>query len=185
LASQQGFADLDQLFDEKTLREKLTTLDQKDREILEQTMESTKKLKWKYPGFVHQYLDDSLIASMCAQQMTDEKGNKVPGHKEHLLQFLRVCSLENIPIQPSKSHVFCKYLRFLGVIVGRGRLLCDPVKIKSVIHMSAPSSQKELRSFLGAVGWFRLWIDNFAETAACLNPQGSQRKDGRKQEIQT
>ena len=136
---------------------------------IKKSLEDAKKLKWDYGGFLSQYLDDSLLASSFATWTTKEGAKPVPGHQQHVLQFLRICSQEGLPIQAGKSHIFCRYLRFLGVIVGQGKLFCDPEKIKSVLQMEPPTSQKLLRGFLGAVGWFRLWISDMAMIQAPLN----------------
>ena len=175
LASQQGFADLDKQFDLNQLRGKgFDSVDDKtfsdiDKDTLKRNLEDARNLIWRYDGYLHQYLDDSLLGSLYATETLGENGSRVQGHREHLLQFLRICSLEGLPIQPSKSHVFCKYLRFLGVIVGQGKLICCPEKVKSVVAMTPPTSQKLLRGFLGAVGWFRLWIAGFAGLQEPLN----------------
>ena len=48
-------------------------------------------------------------------------------------------------------------------------MLCCPEKLKTALQIVPPTTQKLLRGFLGAVGWFRLWIADFAKIQAPLN----------------
>ena len=52
---------------------------------------------------------------------------------------------------------------FLGHIVGRSGLACDLVKISAVQAWHAPGSVKQVRQFVGFVGYYRRFIQNFAE----------------------
>lgn len=44
----------------------------------------------------------------------------------------------------------------------------DPAKIEVISHISIPSSQKEVRSFIGHAGYYRRFSDNFSRTATPL-----------------
>ena len=57
---------------------------------------------------------------------------------------------------------------FLGHIVGRSGLACDPVKISAVRAWHAPGSVKQVRQFVGFVGYYRRFIQNFAELSEPL-----------------
>ena len=52
---------------------------------------------------------------------------------------------------------------FLGHIVGQSGLACDPVKISAVRAWHEPGSVKQVRQFIGFVGYCRWFIQNFAE----------------------
>ena len=52
-------------------------------------------------------------------------------------------------MQPKKCKLFCKYLRYLGIVMGNGQLLTDPAKVASIVHMSRPKNKSELRAFIG------------------------------------
>lgn len=47
--------------------------------------------------------------------------------------------------------------------------MCDPDKIAAAIHIEKPTTKSKLRKFLGAVGWFRMWIESFARLQEPLN----------------
>ena len=54
---------------------------------------------------------------------------------------------------------------FLGHIVGRRGLECDPAKIEDVKAWPVPDCLKSVRQFLGFVGYYRRFIPKFADIA--------------------
>ena len=57
---------------------------------------------------------------------------------------------------------------FLGHIVGRRGLECDPKKIEDVKSWPIPDCLKSVRQFLGFVGYYRRFIPRFADIATPL-----------------
>ena len=59
---------------------------------------------------------------------------------------------------------------FLGHIVGRTGLACDPSKLSVVRNWHAPDKVKAVRQFVGFVGYYPRFVKDFAELAlkACL-----------------
>ena len=51
---------------------------------------------------------------------------------------------------------------FLGHIVGRTGLACDPGKLSAVREWHAASSVKQVRQFVGFIGCYRWFIQDFA-----------------------
>ena len=58
--------------------------------------------------------------------------------------------------------------RLLGHFVGWTRLACDPVNISAVRVWHAPGSVKQVRQFVGFVGYYPHFIQNFAESSEPL-----------------
>ena len=54
---------------------------------------------------------------------------------------------------------------FLGHIVGRTGLACDPEKLSAVRNWHEPNRVKAVRQFVGFVGYYRRFVKNFAEIA--------------------
>ena len=54
---------------------------------------------------------------------------------------------------------------FLGHIVGRTGLACDPEKLSAVRNWHEPNRVKAVHQFVGFVGYYRRFVNNFAEIA--------------------
>ena len=61
-----------------------------------------------------------------------------------------------------------KKVAFLGHIVGRTGLACDPEKISAVRNWHAPDKIKSVRQFVCFVGYYRRFVKDFAGLAEPL-----------------
>ena len=57
---------------------------------------------------------------------------------------------------------------FLGHFVSQAKLACDPVKLSAFRAWHAPGSVKQMRQCFGFVGYYRHFIQNFAELSEPL-----------------
>ena len=57
---------------------------------------------------------------------------------------------------------------FLGHIVGRTGLACDPAKLSAVRNWHVPDKVKAVRQFVGFLGYYRRFVKDFAELAEPL-----------------
>ena len=73
-----------------------------------------------------------------------------------------------LQLKSSKCHLFRASVPFLGHIVGRRGLECDPKKIEDVKSWPIPDCLKSIRQFLGFVGYYRRFIPKFADIATPL-----------------
>ena len=71
-----------------------------------------------------------------------------------------------LQLKSTKCHLFQTSVPFLGHIVGRQGLECDPVKIEDVRSWPVPDCLKSVRQSLGFVGYYRWSIPKFADIAA-------------------
>ena len=67
-------------------------------------------------------------------------------------------------IKPQKCSLFRREVKCLGHIVSAAGVT-DPEKIKAVQEWEEPTSQTELRSFLGLAGYFYRYVPSFAQIA--------------------
>lgn len=71
-----------------------------------------------------------------------------------------------LTINMQKSKFCYKELKYLGYIVGGGKLKPDSDKIADILNIKPPKTPKEVRKFLGTVGWYRRFIENFSTLTA-------------------
>lgn len=98
------------------------------------------------------YLDDVIIYSTSLQE-----------HIEKCKQVFDRFRLNNLKIQVNKSEFLQKQVKFLGHTLTDKGLQPNNDKIIAVKKFPLPKTQKEIKSFLGLVGYYRKFIQNFAE----------------------
>ena len=104
------------------------------------------------------YLDDVLVFGKSVDEML-QRLDTVFGK-------LRVFGLK---IKPQKCSLFRREVKFLGHIVSAAGVATDPEKIKAVQEWQEPTSETELRSFLGLAGYYRRYVPSFAQIAKPLH----------------
>ena len=73
-----------------------------------------------------------------------------------------------LQLKSTKCHLFQSSVPFLGHVVYRDGLQCDPRKIEDVKNWPVPDCLKSVRQFLGFVGYYRRFIPGFADLAEPL-----------------
>ena len=68
----------------------------------------------------------------------------------------------------SKCHFFAKEIQYLGYILGMEGIRPVPAKPEAIKAMHPPVNPKQVRAFLGLVGYYRKFIKNFAKIAKPL-----------------
>ena len=67
-----------------------------------------------------------------------------------------------LTINAKKSKFGFKHLRYLGFIVGDGKIRTDPDKIKAIRDFPIPKTPRMVRSFMGLCGWYRRFVPDFS-----------------------
>ncbi|XP_041482248.1 uncharacterized protein LOC121429309 [Lytechinus variegatus] len=116
-----------------------------------------RKVLDELPHVLH-YIDDILIYSSSWEE-----------HLEDVRRVLSRLRESHLTARPSKCHAACSSVEFLGHIVGQGEVKPTPEKIKQVLSSSRPTTKREVRSFLGLVGYYRKFIPNMATIATPLS----------------
>lgn len=101
---------------------------------------------------VFTYLDDVIIISTSLQE-----------HIERLKQVFERFKLHNLKIQLDKSEFLQKHVHFLGHELTADGLKPNKDKINAVLKFPLPKTQKEIKGFLGLVGYYRKFIKDFAK----------------------
>ena len=103
------------------------------------------------------YIDDLL----CYNETWEE-------HLATLETVFKILHEANLAVKPSKCHFGCADLEFLGHRVGNGQLRAEQHLLEKIQNAARPTTKKEVRSFIGLVGFYQRYIPNFAEIAVPL-----------------
>ena len=104
------------------------------------------------------YLDDVIIFSA-----------DFPEHLERLRQILTRIRDANLSIKAKKCAFMRRETKFLGHMITSDGILPLAEKIEAIKNFPRPSSLKEVQSFLGLVGYYRKFIQDFSTIAGPLH----------------
>ena len=74
----------------------------------------------------------------------------------------------NLSMKKSKCSFFSKQIQYLGHILSATGIRPLPAKTHTIQHMQSPPTPKQVRAFLGLVGYYRRFIKGFAKIAKPL-----------------
>ena len=103
------------------------------------------------------YLDDIIVFS---KDFKDHISNL-----EAVFQRLRQAKLT---LKPPKCIFGCERIRFLGHIVSAAGIEPQPEKCQAVQEFPTPRKVRDIRAFLGLVGYYRKYIKDYSKIAAPL-----------------
>ena len=109
---------------------------------------------WK---FCLPYMDDIMIFSKTFEE-----------HLDHVDEVLCRLIDAGLTLKGSKCSLFRQEVTYLGHIVGKFGIKCDPQKLKAIQEMQIPKTLTELRSFLGLTGYYRRFIIRYSYLAKPL-----------------
>ena len=101
--------------------------------------------------FVVVFVDDIFIYSKFEEDHE--------GHLRIVLQTLREHRLYAIF---SKCEFWLIEVKFLGHMVLASGVFVDPEKVEAIMNWKRPKSVFEIRNFLGVVGYYKRFIEDFA-----------------------
>ena len=105
-------------------------------------------------GKILQYIDDLLICS------PDEKNAQ-----QHAIQVLNFLAYK---VSLAKAQMVKTKVTDLGVQITHGSRRLSSDRVQRIIQLPSPTTQKQLRAFLGLTGYCRIWIPNYGLIAQPL-----------------
>ncbi len=103
-------------------------------------------------GFAVAYLDDILIFSPDLQS-----------HLSHVDTVLQSLSKHNLKLKLSKCQFLQRETRYLGFIIDQNGIKPDPLKVEAIRQFPRPKCVRDVRSILGAAGFYRRFCPSYSE----------------------
>jgi hypothetical protein len=103
------------------------------------------------------YLDDVIVVGKTFDQMI-----------ENLTKVFDRIVAAGLKLKPKKCVLFSRKVLYLGHVISEQGISTDPEKIRAIKDWPVPSNVSEVRSFLGICGYYRRFIEKFAEKAKPL-----------------
>lgn len=114
-----------------------------------------KGLNWKH---VLCYIDDIFVFSPDFDT-----------HLKHLDEVFQRLRDANLTLKPSKCHFGVDKVMFLGHIITENGVSVDTEKTDKIKNFPVPTTQKELRGFLGLCNYYRRFVSNYAKICVPMN----------------
>ena len=108
--------------------------------------------------FAFSYLDDILVYSPDMET-----------HLTHLRSLFMKLQEADLKLKEVKCNFLKKHIQYLGHIVSGKGITPIPEKLACIKEMPPPKTPKEVKQFLGLVGYYRKFIPRFSDMARPLN----------------
>lgn len=111
------------------------------------------------------YILGDLIGTVCYVYLDDIIifGKNLEEHLKNLGKVLERLALSNLKIQLDKCEFLKRDCEFLGHIVTGNGIKPNPEKIKEIQNWQLPTSEKQIKQFLGLLGYYRKFIKDYAK----------------------
>ena len=107
--------------------------------------------------FVIIFIDDILVYSKTEED-----------HIKHLRIVLQKLREHKLYAKFSKCEFWITEVSFLGHILSHNGIFMHPSNIEDVVEWVTPTTVKEVRGFLGLVGYYRRFVPDFSKIAKPL-----------------
>ena len=107
--------------------------------------------------FAMGYLDNIIIFSKTEEE-----------HVEQLRIIFERLRQAGLKLKMSKCDFFKKHIQYLGHLISDKGIHLLPEKLKSIRKMSVPTNPKEVKQFLGLIGYYSKFIPRFSDISRVL-----------------
>ena len=103
------------------------------------------------------YLDDIIIFSKNKED-----------HLHHLKEIFSRLQHFGLKMKQERCAFFKQHIQYLGHLISKARFELLPEKLESIRKMPAPKSPKEVKQFLGLIGYYRKFVPRFLDISRPL-----------------
>ena len=103
------------------------------------------------------YLDDIIVFSKSEEE-----------HLQHLEEIFKCLRHFDLKMKRQKLSFFKKHIQYLGHLVSEQGFEPLPEKLEAIRNMPHPKTSKEVKQFLGLIGYYRKFIPRFSDLSRPL-----------------
>ena len=107
--------------------------------------------------FAMGYLDDIIIFS-----------NNEIEHLQHIEEIFNRLECFGLKMKREKCDFFKRHIQYLGHLIAEDGFTRLPEKLESIRNMPRPKTPKEVKQFLGLIGYYRKFVPRFSDIARSL-----------------
>ncbi len=133
--------------------------------VFQRLMDMVLKDCWEYARV---YIDDVLVVSESWRV-----------HLRQLEEVFEALKVAGLTVKRKKCVFGKRKLEFLGHLVGDGVVSVPEARVRAILEHPKPRSRKQLRGFLGLVGFYRRFVRGIHRWTAVLTPHMSGPGSGR------
>ena len=89
-------------------------------------------------------------------------------HLQHVRDVLQRLRDAKLTLRPTNCHFGYREVLVVGHVVGNGVIKPNPEKIEAILRIPRPETKSQVRSFLGTVNYYRLFIPECARICQLL-----------------
>ena len=108
-------------------------------------------------GFSMAYIDDILVFSSSINE-----------HFQHLQAVFNRLRRHGLKIKLAKCQFLMAETKYLGFVINKQGIKPDDDKVKVIRSMQEPKTVRQVRGFIGAIGYYRRFIPAFSRIATPL-----------------
>jgi len=98
------------------------------------------------------YMDNILITTT----------GSLNDHQKKVTDILQKLMDNDLYLKPEKCHFSQKEVDYLGVIIGKGEIKMDPIKVQGITDWPTPTIIHKIRSFLGFGNYYKNFIQHYS-----------------------
>lgn len=110
---------------------------------------------YEFEPYVFPYLDDVVIVSETYEE-----------HLDMLKKVAEKFKYANLSISEEKSKFCFRRLKYLGHIIDENGVAMDKSRIEAIEKLPTPKTIREIQRLIGLTGWYRRFIQDFADITA-------------------
>ena len=105
------------------------------------------------------YMDNILIATT----------GSLTHHQQKVARVLKKLQDNDLYLKPEKCRFNKQEVNYLGVIVGKGEIKMDPVKVQGIMNWPTPTNIHKICSFLGFRNYYKDFIEKYSHITRPLH----------------